>query len=85
MEQFYLPKKRSVHNKKEDHNQGTWVYLGFAKAVDHQHAHEVQQHTQGLKGDDSQSQVLVFLDKAGAVVSTVGAALAARQADVDFF
>lgn len=74
---FALKKKRSLHNKNEDHNQDTWVYLCFAKAVDHQHANEVEQQTQGLEGDDSKSQILILLDKAGAVISTVGAALPA--------
>lgn len=70
-------KKRSLDNRRKDHNQGTWVYLCFAKVVDHQHANEVQQHTQGLEGDDSKSQIFILLDKAGAVIGTVGAALPA--------
>lgn len=40
---------------KKGHDQDTWVYLCFAKVVDHQHADEVQQHTQDLEGDDSES------------------------------
>lgn len=79
MENFNCLKKRkrSLIIKKEGHNQGTGVYLCFAKVVDHQHANEVEQHTQGLEGDDSKSQIRILLDKAGAVISTVGAALPA--------
>lgn len=70
---------------KKGHDQDTWVYLCFAKVVDHQHAGEVQQHTQGLEGDDSESQVFILLDKARAVISTEGAAFSAGQADICFF
>lgn len=77
--------KRQLNNEEEDYGQGTWVYLCLAKVVDHQHAHEVEQHAQGLERDDCQPQIFILLDEARAVISTVGAALPAGQADMGLF
>lgn len=43
-----------VPPSEQEHQSKTWVYLGLAEMVDHQHADEIQQHTERLEGDDSQ-------------------------------